>query len=164
MGWNSLTKGISNLSPALSLAGDIYGAKAAKKEGKAQRNYETEQARLDREIQGKQFEDTLRQRQSEFGKTFEQGQKEYQGQADTEAARQRAYQNMLTTGGGYMQEGEGAFLDETGRPLPELEAMKADIASGNTEAMQDASSQMQAQLAQQGMRGGQASKIGRAHV
>lgn len=63
----------------------------------------------------------------------------------------------------YYQIGDEQFNQEANTQLPEVHKMQEDINNQSTEAQENMSSQMQSQLAQQGVRGGQASTIlGRA--
>jgi hypothetical protein len=70
--------------------------------------------------------------------------------------RTEAYGGVLGRGAEMASSGEGAFNAAVNTPLSSLQKAKQDILSGSSEAMQQASGQMQANLAQQGVRGGQA--------
>jgi hypothetical protein len=70
--------------------------------------------------------------------------------------QQQAYQEALARGKTMGEEGEKQFLDVANSDNPYLTQVGKDIKGQGTETMQDANRQMQAQLAQQGVRGGQA--------
>jgi hypothetical protein len=74
-------------------------------------------------------------------------------------ARAKAYQASLSTGGQQMSEGENALTTEANTANPELTQQTADIASGNAQQLQQGAAQMEANLAQQGVRGGQAAGL-----
>lgn len=57
------------------------------------------------------------------------------------------------------KEGEENFLQEANTPLPELGAMQSAVANQGTYAQQDLSKRLNAELAKQGVRGGQAGII-----
>ena len=70
--------------------------------------------------------------------------------------REEAYKQALEKAGGMAAGGEEMFLSEAGKSPAELEAMRQNILSGEAEALQAGAGQLQAGLAQQGVRGGQA--------
>jgi len=71
-------------------------------------------------------------------------------------ARQKSYQEMLNRARGFQAGGEQEFMETLSAAPEELGALERDIAAGGTEAMEAARGQIQAGLAQQGVRGGQA--------
>jgi len=80
-----------------------------------------------------------------------------------QAARQKAYQEAIATGGSQMESGEGSLLSSLNTANPEIAQQEADLRSGNAKALQDTTGQMHANLAAQGVRGGQAATLeGRA--
>ena len=80
-------------------------------------------------------------------------------QQATEAARQKAYAEAIAKGSSEMGEGENALTTEANTANPELEQQEKDIASGNAKQLQQGASQMGANLATQGVRGGQAATL-----
>jgi len=85
----------------------------------------------------------------EQGREFDIGSK---FQMETQAARQKAYENALAAGGGTEQQ----FLSASETASPELAQLKSDILAGKSEALGQAGQQMQSSMAQEGVRGGQA--------
>ena len=82
------------------------------------------------------------------------------GVNDKMDAFRTAWQNVQK---GYQDSGEKQFMNEANTALPELQQARTDIANQGTEAQQQLSGQLQANMARQGVRGGQASTIqGRA--
>lgn len=79
--------------------------------------------------------------------------KAYLGQTDEKRKQTRDYMQ------GNYETGNEEFNQEANTVLPELAQQKTDIREANTEQQQEANKQMQAQLAQQGVRGGQASTL-----
>lgn len=69
--------------------------------------------------------------------------------------RQKAKDTMQ----GNYEQGENQFMAEANTALPELAQQKADIQQQTTEQQQEANKQLQSQLAQQGVRGGQAATL-----
>ena len=123
------------------LLGNIMGNKS--QADIAREQSELEQERLDQEE---------RLKLKELGLTETQ----INEQIRQNKARESAYGGFLGRGEEIGAEGEQAFGAEASTALPELGAVKEDVLSGQTEAMQKASGQIQANLAQQGVRGGQA--------
>lgn len=77
--------------------------------------------------------------------------------------RKQAYDEAISRGGGQMGEGENALMASLAEANPELATQEADLLQGNAKALQDTSGQMHANLAAQGVRGGQAATLeGRA--
>jgi len=74
-------------------------------------------------------------------------------------ARRGAYNDLINRGRGDMQAGETAFLNEANTQLPELQTMQNDMLSGNAAALNQGSAAMRANLATQGVRGGQAATL-----
>ena len=132
--------------------GASMGGKSAKKEGQRQQKMseaELYQRYAEFAEQQKQFGQMFGQRQSEFERT--------QGfQEQRQASRQKAYYDMIEKGKTAGAAGEGALMASLNAPSAQLANVEQDILSGQSESMQQASSQMQANLAQQGVRGGQA--------
>ena len=123
------------LGSALELGGDIYSAKIQAREAKRQRDYEQAQ-----------FNKQFAEQKSQFGQEF--GLKKQQ-----DAAKQRAYQQALQSGAA----GEQGLMAATQAGTPaDIEQMRQDMIAGNKESIGAGASQIQAGLAQQGVRGGQA--------
>lgn len=122
-------------------AGSIMGANASAKAAE-------EQAKLG--LQGMREQIAEQGREFDITSGFEK---------ENEAARIAAYQNSLKAGGAdlakYGGEADTAFNTEN----PELSTMESDIASGNAKQLQQGASQMAANLATQGVRGGQAATL-----
>lgn len=76
-----------------------------------------------------------------------------------EEARRQAFLNSKESGRLQMGEGESAFNNISSAPSEALETMSSDIASGNAEELQQGARQMGANLALQGVRGGQAATL-----
>jgi hypothetical protein len=76
-----------------------------------------------------------------------------------EAADRAAYESALKTGSSQMGEGEGSLLSAIGTENPELATMEKDIASKTAKQLQQGQSQMGANLAAQGVRGGAAATL-----
>ena len=75
---------------------------------------------------------------------------------ETTANRKMAYENALKQGGEQMSAGESGFMSEANTASPELAQMKKDILSGESESLNKAGNEMNANLSAQGVRGGQA--------
>ena len=73
--------------------------------------------------------------------------------------RQSAYNQSVATGSAQMIKGEQGLMDSINGANPELSAMSNDIANGNARALQQGAGQMSANLATQGVRGGQAATL-----
>ena len=130
-----------------AIGGIVQGAgsvMAAQAQGNALEN----QAKLG--LQG--TEETLKEQGREFDTSTTNSQA-------LNAARQKAYQEAIATGGSQMTSGENALTTEANTANPELGQMETDIASGNAKQLQQGSSQMGANLATQGVRGGQAATL-----
>lgn len=92
----------------------------------------------------------LEAQKSQFGQQFGEAQR-------ISALREQAYSDMLGAGKSQMAGGEEQFMAETAPGIPsELADVQKDIAAGTTEGIQRGTSEMQAAMAQQGVRGGQA--------
>jgi len=78
---------------------------------------------------------------------------------EQQKARQAAYQNMLKQGGQNAAAGESGFMGSVNQAPSSLEQAKKDILSGNARSLQQGSGQMQANLAAEGVRGGQAATL-----
>ncbi len=132
-------------SAAIGATGSIMG-------GKAQAKSSEEAAKQSLQATREQIAENARQ----FGITSKFAQ-------DTQAARQKAYEEAISRGAGQMGEGEAGFMADVNTANPELAQQQADILSGNAKGLQQASGQMSANLASQGIRGGQAGTLlGRA--
>lgn len=70
--------------------------------------------------------------------------------------RLKAYNQMLGRAGGLASAGETGFLNEANSMAPEVLQRQQDIMSGQAEDLSNYNQQLQASLAQQGLRGGQA--------
>jgi len=85
------------------------------------------------------------------------------GEADVareqQAMKERAFQQAIARGEKLSTEGENQFLETANSENPYLKQVGQDIQAGGTEAMQNAQRQMQANLAQQGVRGGKAATL-----
>lgn len=81
-----------------------------------------------------------------------------QQRADEEA-RKKAFMDAITRGGGQMQAGESALLSSLANPNSQLAQQEADIRSRESEELNNAAGQINANLAAQGVRGGQAATI-----
>lgn len=73
--------------------------------------------------------------------------------------RNQAYNQMIGSAKTMGTEGEQQFLGETANPLAELGAAKEGALTGNAAALQQGAGQMKANLAQSGVRGGQAATL-----
>lgn len=123
-----------------SVASGLFGASAAQKA--AEENAKAQ--RYAAELQAKTAANQLA-----FGKQQAQA-------GDLQSlAQQKAYQESLGRGASQMGAGEEA-LNLLNKTPEELMQMKADIASGNAETLQQGSGQLAANLASQGVRGAQA--------
>ena len=78
---------------------------------------------------------------------------------DQQKARQQAYNATLGRGATQMEQGEAELGNLTSKPLSELEQAKKDVLAGSARGIQQASGQMQANLASQGVRGGQSATL-----
>lgn len=112
---------------AMSIGASIIGARSAKKEAAKQRAFEAQQAEAQRALTREQF-----------------------------GARKAAYEEALGRAGTMASTGEQAFLDESAKSPEELEAMRQQILSGQSETLQKGAGQLSAELSKGGMRGGQA--------
>ncbi len=130
--------GADPISGMFQGAGTYFGAKAQADAARDQAKINQETSREQIKEQGREFDVT-----SKF-------------QQETEEARKKAYNEAITRAGGQMQEGESAFLDAADTASPELAGIKADILKGNAESINQANAQLEADLAQSGVRGGQA--------
>jgi hypothetical protein len=73
--------------------------------------------------------------------------------------RKQAYDQMIQRSQGLASSGEQSFLQETANPLAELGEAKQGALTGNAAALQQGAGQMQANLVQSGVRGGQAATL-----
>lgn len=126
---------------ALSVGSELMGAYGKEKSEEA-----ASQRRL-RE-QGRQIESTEKM----FGQNLE-------FQKSKEEADRKAYEAALGRGLEQYGEGERALTESFTTPSKTLSQLEQDIASGNTEALQAGSRQLQSDLAAQGVRGGQAATL-----
>ena len=78
---------------------------------------------------------------------------------EQQAAREQAYKDRMASAGSIGAAGENAFNTAVSTPLPELEQAKKDVLSGQAAGMQVAAGQMSANLANSGVRGGQAAGL-----
>jgi len=74
-------------------------------------------------------------------------------------ARETAYGEVMGKAGTAATEGEAGLTAATGQPLPELEQARQDLLQGQSESMSKGVSQLGANLAMQGVRGGQAATL-----
>ena len=74
-------------------------------------------------------------------------------------ARQNAYTTAIGTGRTQMDAAGNALNAEASTPNPELATMSADVANRNAAQLQQGAQQMGANLATQGVRGGQATTL-----
>jgi len=136
--------------------GSYFGAKA---QGDAAEQAASEQAASSRYAAdiNKKISDANRIMQAQqFAQQFGLQQQGQQFGQEEAKARRAAYEKMLGTGVGQMGAGEQA-ISQLGIAAPkELQQMKQDILSGSAESLQQGVGQLQAGLAQQGIRGGQA--------
>lgn len=71
-------------------------------------------------------------------------------------ARKKVYEDMLKRAQGTQQAGEQALSSLTSQPLEELGTMKQDILNQTSDVLNTGSRSLQSNLAQAGLRGGQA--------
>lgn len=71
-------------------------------------------------------------------------------------ARKKIYEDMLKKAGLTQQQGESALSGLTSTPLAELGTMKQDVLNQTNDVLNSGSRSLQANLAQAGLRGGQA--------
>jgi hypothetical protein len=140
--------GFDPISGGLSLLGDIYSANSAadqaKRDREDQMNMFNTQTGLTRQQMANQS--AIQNRQTNLSENAN-------NRAENQAVLQRqAYQGIM----GKSAEGESQFMNETGKAPTELETAKNDILTGNAKALNQGASEMQANLAQEGVRGGQA--------
>ena len=76
-----------------------------------------------------------------------------------QAADRAAYEAALSRGQGEMTEGENAFTTEANTPNAQLGTMEADIKNKTAQQIQQGAGQMSANLAAQGVRGGQSATL-----
>ena len=148
MGWLSKVGGSlfnTGLSTVANLIGGKAQAKAQQKQLQQQQGFEAGQAGLSREEQAREFNASNALQTSQFE----------QNKALSEA-RKAAYQNMINAGSTQQQQGENQLMSETSNAPPELLQAEQDIQNRTAEGIQAGQNQMQANLAQQGVRGGQA--------
>ena len=74
-------------------------------------------------------------------------------------AQKQAYQTAAGTGAGQLSSATGAITGEANAVNPELGEMSSDIANRNAQELQQGAGQMSANLATQGVRGGQAATL-----
>lgn len=122
-------------------AGAVAAANATGNAMENQAKLQLEGSKLGIAEQGREFDTT---------NTFTQA---------TEAARQKAYAEAIAKGGAQMGEGETSFMNEANTANPEIAQQEADIKSGNAQELQQGSAKMAANLATQGVRGGQAATL-----
>ena len=141
---------VGMVGAAGSLAGNIGGALInAKANKRASKQSAIDNQRMLDE-QRYEYDRSQKANEEQFGKTFADKQA-------MDAARKQAFEQMQATGGTQMAGGEGQLMSETASGLsPELQQMQQDIAAGTTEGIARGTGEMQAGLAQQGVRGGQA--------
>ena len=77
----------------------------------------------------------------------------------TNTEKMNAYQAALQSGGTQMKAGENDLTAEAGSQNPEIGQMEGDIATNNAKMLQQGAGQMGANLAMQGVRGGQAATL-----
>jgi len=86
-------------------------------------------------------------------------QEQLDAENERQSRREDAYNALIGRGTKDFGEGETQFLSTYEKAPTELEQVKKDILSGGTAAMKAGSTQMQSDLASQGVRGGQASTL-----
>ena len=87
------------------------------------------------------------------------GQAQQQANEFALKMRKQAYDQMLNRAQGMAGTGQQAFYNLTNQQLPELGQMRQDILNQSADVLNQGSRQMQANLAQQGIRGGQAATL-----
>jgi len=147
MGLDPVTASIAGpaIGGLMGGAGNVMGAQASAKA-------EEEKAKLG--LQGTR--EQLDEQRNEFKTTSE-------FEKANQAARQKAYDEAITRGSGQMGSGESELMSSLGTANPEIAQQEADLRYGNAKAIQDTTGQIHANLAAQGVRGGQAATLeGRA--
>jgi hypothetical protein len=134
----------SAIAPALNIGASLIGAKGQAKSEAEQRKFEAEQAALGRGEQAREFDVTS-------GLTREQ----FQNQITQQDAQRKAYESMLGRAGTMADTGEQSFLTEANTADPTIEAQRQDLLTGQNKALQAGTGEMRANLAIQGVRGGQ---------
>jgi len=97
-----------------------------------------------------------REQIAENKRQFDLGLTEQQKQSEI---RKKAYEQAVATGSAQMAQGEQGFMGSINEANPELDTMSNDIANGNARALSQGAGQMSANLATQGVRGGQAATL-----
>jgi len=143
-------------SAAANIGSSYLGAKSASSAAKKQAGASKYAAILERMSREEELKEGGRQFDASLGFGREKFGAQFGAQQDRQAALQKAYYDSMAKGGEVAQSGESGLLSSLAKPSESLEAQKQDILSGQSEAMQNTSSQIQANLAQQGVRGGQA--------
>lgn len=133
--------GGSVLQTGLGIGASLIGAKGQAKEDARARQFEAEQAALGRGEQAREFDVTA-------GMTKQQ----FEAQQAQQAAQRQAYNQMLGRAG----EGEQQFMAQSNIADPTIEAQKQELLSGQSKALQAGTGELRANLAMQGVRGGQA--------
>lgn len=137
--WSSL------IQPAVDIGSTILGGKYAGADSKRQAELEREAMEMERQIREKEL--------AEGGRQFDLS---YGFRTQRQDALQKAYYDMKAKGGEVSGAGEGAFMSSVNTPSAQLEQQEQDILTGQAKSMNQASGRIQADLAQQGVRGGQA--------
>jgi hypothetical protein len=143
MGWLD-----SAISGVAGIGSSLIGASSAGKSSAADRDLSYAQLAE----QKREFDKQIEIQGKELGLTRDQ----IEAQKAQFAARQKAYGGAIGAGRQMAGAGEKAFTREANTALPELAQLKADIQNQTAAGLQEASGQMGAELAKQGVRGGQA--------
>jgi len=132
------------LGGLFNLAGSKYSTDAQTKIAEWQNANEQRKLEIERDLgqQGIDINKAVQEEAERFGK-----------------ARTTAYGDVMGRAGTAAAEGEAGLTAATSQPLPELEQAKKDLLEGQSEALSKGTSQLGANLAMQGVRGGQAATL-----
>jgi len=132
----------------LGIASSLMGANA-------QQNVNNQNLQNQKELigQGIASNEKISANQLQFGR-------EQLGSTEHQQSLDRAdYESALGRGQNQLAQGEQSLVGESGQINPELGRMESDIATGNAKELQQGAGQMAANLAGQGVRGGQAATL-----
>jgi len=133
------------LGGILSGTGSIFGATGQAKAQREQIEAQKAMSKADLAERKRQFDILQPFREKQFG-----------AQESARGAERAAYESRLGRAGQQFAGGEEAFLGSVDQPSAGVEALQQNILESQQPGIEAANRQLQAQLAQQGVRGGQA--------
>jgi len=159
MGFGSFLKSAGGgklIGGLLNIGGSLIGAKAEGEAAKRSAEAERYAAELEQQQRQRELIEGGRQFNKSYGLRSDIERTALSDREARQLALQKAYYDTIAKGGQLAAEGEGGLMASLNTPSTTLANVEKDILSGQSEAMQNATGQIGANLAQQGVRGGQA--------